>query len=74
MEKYLVINGGSSSLKFSLYEVNENEEKEIINGVVERIGQEIGTFVLKGKNKTFEDIVVKNHTEAVNIMINKLIE
>ena len=29
-EKYLVINAGSSSLKFSLYEMPE--EKEIVNG------------------------------------------
>ena len=29
-EKYLVVNGGSSSLKFSLYSMPE--EKELING------------------------------------------
>ena len=59
MEKYLVINGGSSSLKFSLYENNEGNYNEIISGVVERIGQEIGTIVLKEKTKVFEKIVVK---------------
>jgi len=34
-EKYLVVNGGSSSLKFSLYCMPE--EKELINGYVEKI-------------------------------------
>ena len=74
MEKYLVINGGSSSLKFSLYENNNGNYNEIISGVVERIGQEIGNIVLKGKDKKREEIIVKNHTEAVEIMKNKLLE
>ena len=74
MEKYLVINGGSSSLKFSLYENNDGNYNEIISGVVERIGQEIGNIVLKGKDKKREEIIVKNHTEAVEIMKNKLLE
>ena len=34
--KYLVINCGSSSLKFSLYEMPN--EIELINGYVEKIG------------------------------------
>ena len=74
MEKYLVINGGSSSLKFSLYEVNEGNEKEIVNGVVERIGQEIGNIVIKSENKIIERHVIKNHVEAVKLLLNKLIE
>ena len=36
-EKYLIINAGSSSLKFSLYEMPENIE--IVNGIVEKIGE-----------------------------------
>ena len=35
-EKFLVINGGSSSLKFALYSMPE--EKELINGYIEKIG------------------------------------
>ena len=34
--KYLVVNGGSSSLKFALYSMPE--EKELINGYIEKIG------------------------------------
>ena len=33
--KYLVINGGSSSLKFSLYNFNK---EEIVNGYIQKIG------------------------------------
>ena len=32
--KYLVVNGGSSSLKFSLFDKDENE---MVNGYVEKI-------------------------------------
>ena len=74
MNKYLVINGGSSSLKFSLYENNEEGYNEIVSGVIERIGQEKGAFVLKCENKIIKDVIVKNHTEAVNIMLDTLLE
>ena len=36
--KYLVVNGGSSSLKFSLFDKDENE---MVNGYVEKIGRRI---------------------------------
>ncbi len=72
MEKYLVINGGSSSLKFSLYDLFE--KKEIISGVVERIGQEVGNIVIKEKNRIEEKVIVSNHTDAVKIMLKKLLE
>ena len=37
-DKYLVINAGSSSLKFSLYEIEDGKEIEIMKGLIERIG------------------------------------
>ena len=36
-EKYLSINAGSSSLKFTLYEMPGN--KEIVNGYFQKIGR-----------------------------------
>ena len=36
-EKYLIINAGSSSLKFSLYEMPEY--KELVSGYIEKIGK-----------------------------------
>ena len=44
-EKFLVINAGSSSLKFSLYEMPET--KEIVNGYVEKIGNQDSFYTLK---------------------------
>ena len=45
MEKYLVINGGSSSLKFSMYEMPS--EKLLINGYFEKIGFEDSFWTIK---------------------------
>ena len=70
-EKYLVINGGSSSLKFSLYEMPE--KKELVNGIVEKIGLNGSSYTLKSSaGKIEEKTPVKNHTEAVSVMLNAL--
>ncbi|MBO6194973.1 MAG: acetate kinase [Bacilli bacterium] len=70
-EKFLIINAGSSSLKFSLYELPE--ENEIVNGYIEKIGKQDGFLTLKysGK-KDEEEVTVKDHTEAVKLMMNRL--
>lgn len=44
-EKYLVINAGSSSLKFSLYNMPTGEE--IVNGYIEKSGKEDSFYTLK---------------------------
>ena len=70
-DKYLVINGGSSSLKFSLYAMPE--KKEIVNGIVEKIGLDGSSYTLKFNGKKLEEKVpVANHTEAVSIMLDAL--
>ena len=70
-EKYLVINGGSSSLKFSLYEMPEKQE--LVNGIVEKIGLNGSSYTLKSSaGKIEEETPVKNHTEAVSVMLNAL--
>ena len=72
-DKYLVINGGSSSLKFSLYAMPEKEV--IVNGIVEKIGIPGSSYTLKSSNgKIEEETPVKNHTEAVNVMLEALKE
>ena len=71
-EKYLVINAGSSSLKFSLYEIPKNNE--IVNGYVEKIGNQDSFYTLKYNNKKEEkQKVILNHTEAVETMLNELL-
>lgn len=72
-EKYLVINAGSSSLKFGLYDMPEG--KEIVNGMVERIGQEGSSYTFKFSGiKISKDISVMNHTEAVQTMLDGLLD
>lgn len=71
--KYLVVNAGSSSLKFSLYEMPE--EKELINGYVEKIGIEGSTIQIKidGK-KEILNINVQNHEQAVALMLKEMLD
>ena len=71
-EKYLVINAGSSSLKFSLYEMPEGNE--IVNGYIEKIGQQDSFYTLKyNNNKEVKNKFILNHLDAVEIMIEELL-
>ena len=71
--KILSINAGSSSLKFTLFEMKD--ESIIVSGVFERIGLENSfyTFKLNGE-KIREDIELPTHTVAVEVLLNKLID
>ena len=72
-EKYLVINAGSSSLKFSLYDMPE--AKEIVNGYVEKIGSEDSFYTLKYDGKKEEKVkYIPDHTEAVHTMLDELLD
>ena len=51
-EKYLVVNCGSSSLKFSLYEMPS--EKELINGYIEKIGLEDSFWTIKINGEKYD--------------------
>lgn len=72
-DKYLIINAGSSSLKFSLYEMPS--AKEIVNGYVQKIGDSDCFYTLKFKGeKINKEKKIKNHKEAVEVMIDELKE
>lgn len=72
MGKYLVINAGSSSLKFSLYDMPES--KEIVNGYIEKIGRDDSFYTLKfNQDKIEKSLLVNNHTFAVKIMLEELL-
>ncbi len=69
--KYLVINGGSSSLKFSLYNTNK---EEMVNGYIQKIGLEDSFYTLKYDGKKVEkNCEIMNHIDACNVMINELL-
>ena len=72
-EKVLVVNAGSSSLKFTLYAMPE--EKEIVNGLIERIGDNDSSYTLKFYGKKIENKRdIKNHIIAAHIMLKELIQ
>ena len=70
----LVINCGSSSLKYQL--INMNDESVLAKGLVERIG--IEGSVLKhektGSDKVVIEEVMKNHKDAINLVLKTLVD
>ena len=71
--KILSVNAGSSSLKFQMYEMPE--EKVLISGVFERIGIENSFYTIKlNGEKIKKEVVLNNHTDAVKILTNELLE
>ncbi len=69
--KIISINAGSSSLKFSL--INMDDESVIASGVFERIGID-GKYTIKFNGEKYtEDVILKDHNDAVNILLEKLI-
>ena len=71
-EKFLIINAGSSSLKFSLYDMPETIE--IVNGYIEKIANADSFYTLKyAGNKVEKKKVIMNHTDAVQTMLEELL-
>ncbi|WP_342048194.1 acetate kinase [Bacillus sp. OTU530] len=71
MTKVIAINAGSSSLKFKLFEM-PNEEV-LTAGLVERIGLDKGVFtILVNGEKVTEIIDIPDHAVAVKILLSKL--
>lgn len=74
MEKTLVINSGSSTLKFKLYLMPE--EKEIAKGLLERIGFDGSAIkiVYNDGKKYTEELPLANHAVAIKEMLRLLKE
>lgn len=71
--KLLCVNAGSSSLKFQLVEMPE--EKVIISGYIEKIGADDSFWNTKVNGKKIKgEKPLKNHTEAVEVLIDELIK
>ena len=68
----LVINCGSSSLKYQL--INSESEEVLAKGLCERIGINGSaiTHQPEGKDKVTTEVEMKNHTQAVQYVIEKL--
>ena len=71
--KILAVNAGSSSLKFTMMEMPE--EKVLISGYIEKIGLEDSFWTTKvNGEKVKTERFVKDHTEAVQVLIDELFE
>ena len=70
--KILAVNAGSSSLKFQLYEMPE--ENVLISGVFERIGigNSFYTIKLNGE-KIKKEVELEDHKKAFQILVDELI-
>lgn len=74
--KILVINCGSSSLKYQLYNMDNNDV--LAKGLVERIGIDGSNLqhkpAGKAKDKYAFEQPLKNHSEAIKLVMDKLVD
>ncbi len=71
--KILVINSGSSSLKYQV--INMENEKILLKGLVERIGEKKSSIKHEnGTSKYTEESKIPNHEEALKKVMNLLID
>lgn len=76
MKKILVLNSGSSSLKYQLFNVNDGKYDVVAKGVADRIGIH-GSFVeIKFPNgeKRKREVALPTHNEAINEVIAELLD
>ncbi len=70
--KVLSVNAGSSTLKFRLYEMPE--EKLLMKGNFERIGEEKGEYSIRVNGEKIEkETPLENHGVAVKLLLEELI-
>lgn len=70
--KIMSVNAGSSSLKFSLFEMSTNEC--IASGNFERVGIEGSFFTIKfNGEKIKEEVEMPNHVVAVEVLLDRLV-
>ena len=70
--KILVLNCGSSSIKYQLIDMANNAQV-MAKGLLERIGLEMGEFTHKWNGqKHYEQLPIPNHTEGIKIVLKAL--
>lgn len=74
--KILVLNCGSSSIKYQLLEMEENSSKLLAKGLVERIGHTDAILTHKpvGKDKYETVTEIMDHTKGIDLVLNLLID
>ena len=70
--KIMSINAGSSSLKFSLFEMDD--KSSIASGYFERVGLDGSFYTIKyNGEKIREEVEMPNHKRAVEILLDRLV-
>lgn len=71
--KILVLNCGSSSIKYQLLDMDSNADL-LAKGLVERIGLEMGEFTHKpaGKEKYYIQTPIPDHETGINVVLEAL--
>ena len=75
--KILVINSGSSSLKFTLFEMADGQNNVVASGLVERVGTPTPNLIIKRPDGfKFEESPegVKNHADGLRAVCAKLVD
>ncbi len=73
--KILVINSGSSSLKFTLFSMEKNEEKVLASGIVERLGLENPKIIYKNPAQDYkseDNPPIPDYDTALQLICGKL--
>ncbi len=74
MKKILVLNSGSSSLKYQLFNVDGDNYEVLAKGLADRIGIDGANVVLKiGDNKQTKVVALPTHTEAIKEVLDMLL-
>jgi acetate kinase len=75
MQKILVLNSGSSSLKYQLFEVNGDSYKVVAKGLAERIGIDGSKVSIKYADGTKKEVEtpLPTHNEALNEVFKLLL-
>jgi acetate kinase len=74
MDCILTINGGSSSIKFALFEA-DSALRRILTGCIKGIGLSQGSFIVNGQIKAdnfSRPLIMPDHTAAVNALLDWL--
>lgn len=72
--KIMVLNCGSSSVKYSLFTMGDTETA-LVSGLVERIGLDDPRLIHKlagGRKVVQEDVAVQNHRQAIQLVLETL--
>jgi acetate kinase len=73
LAKIIAINAGSSSLKFQLLQMPE--EEVLTKGLVERIGLNDSIFTIEVNGEKIKEVKdIQDHSEAVSMLLDKLIK